>query len=73
MAIYHTASRLSTIESAEKFDPGSYRIRMRLATGYADRGECGKSVPQGKAAHEMFPNATDPRVVLRRCGIRVTK
>lgn len=73
MAIYHTASRLSTIESAEKFDPGSYRIRMRLATSYADRGDCRRSVPHGKAAHEMFPNATDPRVVLRRCGIRVTK
>jgi hypothetical protein len=73
MAIYHTASRLSTIESAGKFDPGSYRIRMRLAAGYADRGDCGKSIPHAKAAHEMFPNATDPRSVLRRCGIRVTK
>ena len=72
MAIYNGASRLTTIERAKRFDPGSYRIRMRLAEGYASRGDCGKSVPHGKAAHEMFPNASDPRAVLRKCGVRVT-
>jgi O-antigen ligase len=73
MAIYHGATRLTTIASAAKYDPGSYRIRMRLAEGYASRGDCGRSVPHGKAAHEMFPNAADPKAVLRRCGVRVTK
>jgi hypothetical protein len=73
MAIYHGASRLSTIESASKYDPGSYRIRMRLAEGYASRGDCAKAVPHARAANGMFPNAADPRSVLRRCGVRVGK
>jgi hypothetical protein len=70
MAIYHGATRLTTIQSAERFDPGSYRIRMRLAEGYASRGDCGKAVPHARVANGMFPNATDPRSVLRRCGVR---
>jgi hypothetical protein len=70
MAIYHGATRLSTMETAAKYDPGAYRIRMRLAEGYASRGDCDRSVPHGKAAHEMFPNASDPKSVLRRCGVR---
>jgi O-antigen ligase len=73
MAIYHGASRLSTIERAAKYDPGSYRIRMRLADGYASRGDCDRSVPHAKAANGMFPNAADPRATLRRCGVRVAK
>jgi len=71
MALYHGASRLSTVERAAKFDPGSYRIRMRLAEGYASRGDCDRAVPHAKAANGMFPNAADPRSVLRRCGVRV--
>ena len=73
MAIYNGASRLSTIETAAKYDPGAYRIRMRLAEGYSSRGECGRAVPHARAANGMFPNATGPRVVLRRCGVRVGK
>ena len=72
MSLYHGATRLATMERAANFDPGSYRIRMRLAEGYANRGDCGRAVPHAKAANGMFPNATDPRAVLRRCGIRVT-
>jgi O-antigen ligase len=71
MAIYHGATRLTTIASAAKYDPGSYRIRMRLAEGYANRGDCGRAVPHARAANGMFPNAADPRAVLRRCGVRV--
>ena len=70
MAIYHGATRLTTVASAAKFDPGSYRIRMRLAGGYADRGDCKRAVPHARAANGMFPNAADPRAVLRRCGVR---
>jgi hypothetical protein len=73
MAIYHGASRLTTIQTAEKFDPGSYRIRMRLADGYASRGDCGKAVPHARAANGMFPNAVAPRGVLRRCGVKPVK
>jgi hypothetical protein len=71
MAIYNGASRLSTMETAAKYDPGAYRIRMRLAEGYASRGDCGKAVPHARAANGMFPNATDPRAILRRCGVKL--
>ena len=73
MAIYHGASRLSTIATAAKYDPGAYRIRMRLAQGYESRGDCDKAVPHARAANGMFPNATDPRALLRRCGVRVAR
>jgi hypothetical protein len=70
MAIYNGASRLSTVEKAKSFDPGSYRIRMRLAEGYLTRGDCAKATAEARAARGMFPNASDPRTVLRRCGAR---
>ncbi len=73
MALYHGASRLSTIEAAAKYDPGSYRIRMRLAEGYLARGDCGKALPHAKAANAMFPNASDPKSAMRRCGVRPAK
>jgi len=70
MSTYNEASRLSGIEAAASLDPGSYRIRMRLADGYLARGDCAKAVPQARAARKLFPNAGDPRVVLRRCGVK---
>lgn len=73
MAIYHGATRLSTMETASKYDPGAYRIRLRLAEGYASRGDCTKAVPHARAANGMFPSASDPKSVLRRCGVRVGK
>jgi O-antigen ligase len=70
MALYHGSSRLSTIESAAKWDRGSYRIQMRLAEGYASRGDCGRAAPHAKVANAMYPNAGDPKAVLRRCRAR---
>jgi hypothetical protein len=73
MAIYNGASRLSTVERAAFYDPGSYRIQMRLADGYAGRGECGKSVPHARRANGMYPNASAPKAALRKCGVRLGK
>ena len=72
MSTYSTASRLSGIESASRLDPGSYRIRMRLADGYLARGDCTNAVVHARAARRLFPNAGDPRVVLRRCGVKAS-
>jgi O-antigen ligase len=69
MGTYHGATRLSTIERAATYDPGSYRIRMRLAEGYISRGDCAKATRHARAANRMFPNAGDPKSVLRRCGV----
>jgi O-antigen ligase len=70
MSTYHGATRVATMERAAKFDPGSYRIRIRLAESYASRGECSKAGRHAKAANAMFPNASAPRSVLRRCGLK---
>lgn len=70
MATYDAATRLTTIERAATYDPGSYRIRMRLADGYAARGECKKAVPHARAARGLFPNAAAPKAALSRCGVK---
>jgi O-antigen ligase len=70
MQAYSASSRLSVMESAARMDPGSYRIKMRLAEAYLGRGDCSKAVSQAQAARRLFPNAGDPRAVLRRCGAR---
>jgi O-antigen ligase len=71
MSTYSTTSRLSGIEAARALDPGSYRIRMRLADGYSARGDCAKAVTHARAARKLYPNAVDPKIVLRRCGVRI--
>jgi hypothetical protein len=71
MGTYHGATRLATIEKAAQYDPGSYRIRMRLAEGYVARGDCGRATGHARAANAMYPNAVAPRGVLRRCGVKV--
>ena len=73
MATYHGATRLATMERAARYDPGAYRIRMRLGEAYASRGECGKAAPHARAANGMFPNAADPKALLRRCGLKVAR
>ena len=73
MGTYHGATRLATMESAGRYDPGSYRIRMRLAELHAGRGDCRRAGPHARAANGMFPNAAAPRVVMRRCGLKVNR
>lgn len=70
MATYNGATRLSTMETAATYDPGSYRIRMRLADGYLSRGDCTKAVRHARAARGTFPNAAAPKATLRRCGVK---
>lgn len=72
MSTYSATSRFSGIETAATLDPGSYRVRMRLAEGYLARGDCGKAVPHARYARQLFPNAGAPRAVLRRCGVRAS-
>ena len=67
MALFSTTSRLSGLERAAALDPGSYRIHVRLATGYANRGNCAKSRAHALAARELYPNAPEPRRLLRAC------
>jgi O-antigen ligase len=70
MDTYSATSQLKVLERAARFDPGSYRIRQRLADGYLARGECGKAAPHALALRRLYPNAAGPRTVIRRCGIK---
>jgi hypothetical protein len=70
MSSYAGAVRLSEIERAVHFDPGNYRIQMRLADGYFARGDCVKAATHAAAARGLFANASDPKSVLRRCGVK---
>jgi hypothetical protein len=50
------------------WDPGSYRINMRVAELYANRGRCGAAKIHATRARDLFPNAAAPRRILKRCG-----
>jgi O-antigen ligase len=65
---FSTSTRLASLDHASSFDPGSYRIHVRLATSYLSRGECARARPHARAARALFPSAAEPRRVLASCG-----
>jgi O-antigen ligase len=67
MATYTAATTTSQAARAAVWDPGSYRINMRLAEAYASRGDCGHARQYAGAARELYPNAPEPKRLLRRC------
>lgn len=50
------------------WDPGSYRINLRVAELYANRGRCKASREYALRARDLYPHAAAPRRILRRCG-----
>jgi O-antigen ligase len=67
---FSTTPKMSILERASLLDPGSYRIHIRLAQGYRVRGDCPHLIAHARAAHRLFPNATEPRRELAACGSR---
>jgi hypothetical protein len=67
MAAYTSATTTTQATRAALFDPGSYRIAMRLAESYAARGDCKHVRQYAGAARELYPNAPEPKRLLRRC------
>jgi hypothetical protein len=67
MSAYTAATTTTQAARAALFDPGSYRINMRLAEGSASRGDCQRVRRYAGAARELYPNAPEPRRLLRRC------
>jgi hypothetical protein len=53
--------------AASDLDPGSYRINMRVAQMYADRGRCGQARFYARRARGLFPHSPGPRQILSRC------
>jgi O-antigen ligase len=68
MSIFSTTSRVTLLEQASARDPGSYRIHVRLAEGYARRGSCKRVIAHAGAARALLPNAPQPRRLLASCG-----
>lgn len=67
MAVYAEAPERVASRRAADIDPGSYRLRIRAAQSYASRGQCRNAVRHAEAARELFPNASAPKAILRRC------
>jgi hypothetical protein len=70
MGTFNGTTRLSSMQTAAVFDPGSYRIRLRLAQTYANRGDCAHARVEARAARGLFPNAGEPKRILNACGSR---
>jgi len=70
MGAVNASTRTATLENAVLLDPGSYRIRLRLAQAYVNRGNCAGAREQARAARSLMPNAAEPRRVLSMCGSR---
>ncbi|HEV2040935.1 MAG TPA: O-antigen ligase family protein [Casimicrobiaceae bacterium] len=49
------------------WDPGSYRINLRLADLYYRRGHCGTARGYARRAEGLFPHASVPRRILSGC------
>jgi O-antigen ligase len=66
-------ARTATLERAAHLDPGSYRIRIALATDWIAHGRCDRARPHALAAAHLFPMTPAPKRLLRRCGVKLKK
>ncbi len=71
MGLYGDGVRAVALTRAARLDPGSYRIRTRLAESDLRRGRCTGVRRNAGEAHRLFPNAPTPRRLLAACGSRV--
>ena len=62
--------RLSSRAEAARTDPGSYRVQVLVAQSYRRRGRCREAVTYARQAARLFPEAAEPRSILRSCGER---
>jgi hypothetical protein len=68
MTVYDEGTRTSLVERAAALDPGSYRIRVRLAELNARRGRCKQVREHAGAARALYPDAAAPKRLLAACG-----
>jgi O-antigen ligase len=73
MAVYSSSTRTAALREAVRLDPGSYRIRLRLAERRAQAGDCDEVREHAGAARRLFPSAGAPRRLLRSCGVRIPR
>lgn len=62
--------RISTRAEAAAMDPGSYRIQVMVAQSYRRRGRCNDALLYARQAARLFPDAAEPKSIIRACGGR---
>ncbi len=70
MAVISIWGRVDTRVAAARLDPGSYRIQLLVANSLRRRGRCRDAVEFAQQAAALLPEATEPRAILRSCGVR---
>ena len=68
MQLYSDNSRISVLERASALDPGNFRMHVRLAEGYLNRGSCGKARPHATAARALYPSSPAAKRLAAACG-----
>ncbi|HKW48108.1 MAG TPA: hypothetical protein VJN70_11705, partial [Gemmatimonadaceae bacterium] len=68
MATVTFSGRTSALERASLYDPGSYRIHLRLGEGYLNAGRCDHARPPLRDARDLYPMAITPHELLAQCG-----
>jgi len=54
--------------SGAMWDPGSYRINLRVAELYSRRGRCSFARGYARRAVSLFPHAPEARRIRQNCG-----
>lgn len=67
MHLYAEVGGTGALERAARLDPGSYRIRLRLARSLRGRGTRERRCEHARAAHDLFPHADAAAAQARRC------
>ncbi len=70
MELISVWGRMSSRVEAAVMDPGSYRIQLAVARSYQRRGRCQDATTYARQAARLFPEAAEPRSILRTCGAR---
>ncbi len=65
MQVYDANGPVASLERGARFDPGNYRLRVRLARRI--RGDKQKRCEHATAAHYLFPNASEAKILAARC------
>ena len=70
IAVAGTGESPSRLRWASALDPGSFRLQILLAQRSRS---CAQAKRHAERAHRLVPNHSEPRRILRRCGVRVER
>jgi hypothetical protein len=67
MAVVHFGGQTAGWVRGAAWDPGSYRINLRVADLYSRRGRCGTARPYARRALTLYPYSPAAKRLVRRC------